>query len=184
MKKYSRDEDEDNKKKISLSELIKSIKGVKFLVFGLICGVFLIVAGSFSSEKNEDIPSDDKSSDSTGIIEFMNEYTDAFEQEIRAMIEHIDGVSNVRVMITLECMTEYVYAQNSSGSGESRTYATVLNSSRDENMVLIKEVAPKIRGVGVVCGGGSNPHIQAEIIDLCCSVFDINTNRVSVAEGK
>lgn len=162
---------------------MKSIGGLKFLLIGLLCGVALLIIGSYTTAD------DDKAEDGTyqkseiQFRQYMSEYLDAAEQEFRALIEHIDGVSNVRVMLTLECLNEYVYAQNGTGK-EAYTYLTVSDSSNDESPVLIKEISPRIRGVGVVCKGGSNPAIQLKIIELCCSVFGISSNCVSVVEGK
>ena len=147
---------------------LKNIKGIGLIFIGIIAGITLIIIGNFDFSKPE----------SESVIEPKTDHTQRLEEKITALIEHIDGVTGVNVMLTLESGNEYVYAQNR--NGEIRDYVIINEADRSESTVLVKEVNPQIRGIAVVCGGGDNPLVQSRIINLLSALFNLSTNRIYV----
>ena len=89
----------------------------------------------------------------------------------------LEGVSDISVMVTFESGSEYVFAQDQ--NGEQKSYV-VIDDGGDDKTVLLKEIYPRVRGIAVVCKGGSNAAVQERIIRLLCSLFDLPSNRVFV----
>ena len=108
------------------------------------------------------------------------------EEELKKIISQIKGVSNVNVMITFCSSGEYIYAENSKSENNGDKYSVnseiVLYESvngNDEGLVVsVKN--PDISGVAVVCSGGDNLTIKAEITKLVTSLFGIGSDRVYV----
>ncbi len=55
-----------------------------------------------------------------------------------------------------------------------------------EVMVLLEEGGekPRVSGIGIVCGGGGDANVQAELIGLCCALFDLPSHNVFVTKGR
>lgn len=153
-----------------LIKKIKKIKGIGFICFGIIAGIILIIVGSINFQTAE--------SDKIIEPEADYSYTELLENKVRELIESIDGVTGVKVMLTLESGSEYVYAQNR--NGEIRDYVIINESDRSESPILVKEISPQIRGIAIVCVGGNNPNIQSQIINLLSTLFNLSSNRIYV----
>lgn len=98
----------------------------------------------------------------------------------------ISGVEEAEVLLTLDCSTEYVYAQNEqrnktdSAENISADYL-ILNQGDRSDAVLLMEIYPKIRGIAIVCTGGNEVVVQKTIIDLLSAALGISSNRIKVA---
>lgn len=151
---------------------IKNIKGIGLIAIGIMAGIALIILGNINSKEPEIKPVDES------ITNFSETYTEKLELKLRDLIESINGVSNVKVMVTLDSGNEYIYAQNNSEN--KREYVIINEADKSETLTLVKEINPKLRGVAVVCQGGNNPVIQSQIINLLSTVFNLPSNRVYV----
>jgi stage III sporulation protein AG len=159
---------------------VRSIKGLAFLIVGIIAGLILIIFGSINGNKKAD-----DIANTTDIVtaeskdtKYYDEYLSDLENKLTLLINNINGVSEVNVMIYLDGSYEYVYAQDH--KSDDRNYVVINDSGKNETPILVKEVYPKIRGVAIVCGGGGNPLIQAQILNLVCALFKISSNNVYV----
>ena len=119
----------------------------------------------------------------------MNEYNKNIENKITEICSSVRGVSNVKVTVYFDSGFETVYAYNeeskssSSGINSEKKYVT-LGSGNDESMVCILEKMPNICGIAIVCKGGGNSLISAEIVNLISSAFGVSKNKIYVTEGK
>ena len=91
-----------------------------------------------------------------------SEYGDKTERELESFIERIEGAGETEVMLTVENGGESVYLQN----GTTKT----------------KEIAPKIRGVLIVCEGGDDPVVAARISDAVTKALDISAAKVCIVK--
>lgn len=151
---------------------IKNIKGIGLIAIGVIAGIVLIIIGSMNSKQPDLKPAEEP------LINLSETYTEKLEIKLRELIESIDGVSNAKVMLTLDSGSEYIYAQNNSEN--KREYVIISEADKSETLTLVKEINPKIRGVVVVCQGGNNPVVQSQIINLLSTLFNLPSNRVYV----
>ena len=104
---------------------------------------------------------------------------------LEEMISSIQGAGKTKVMVTLDCSDENVYATEEKSGDTSYENSVVIVENQDgESGVLIKVTQPKIRGVAVVCAGGASPTVRQSIIDTVTAVLDISSARVSIATMK
>ena len=167
------------KKKISITELIKGKKSIAFLGALFLIGLTLI---AFSSGEKEPDHENNNFSE--------QEYIDFLENKLENVIAKIDGVGSVKVMVTLDSGTKNLYAKDvtdsldiagenkSYDSSSSLTYKSSSSSSREP--VSIGEKYPAVRGVAVVCTGASEPSVKEKVIELVKCVLNVTSNRVCV----
>ncbi len=127
-----------------------------------------------------------------------DDYAARLEQRLTEMISSVDGAGEAKVMVTLECGTEYVYAsQQKTTSAMSENSDVNGKSSRDEkttgeeNVILIegdngeeplilKEMTPTVAGVVVVCSGADDAQVKQRIVDIVTTALGTSSNRVCV----
>lgn len=156
------------------------------MIAGAALGLILIIFGNSSSASSEKVtttvPDDNSKYDVVA-------YSELLEKKIKSLCEQSYGVSDVSVAVTLESGFEYVYAVNTDkrndgdSSDESYEYLVIKNGNQ-ESTVYLKGKPPKIKGVGVVCSGGSDPNVQYNLINLISAGFDVSKNNIYVSESK
>ncbi len=156
----------------------KSIKSITLLIIGVIAGLLLIFIGNTDS-KNAKI----NSPDTEKHLDMTDKYIEDLEVRLTQILSKMDGIGDVSVIITADSCIETVYAQNGRYDGGSLTEKeyVIIDSNGNDTPITVKLVYPKIRGVAVVCRGGSNPINQEKITTLVSSLFDIAQNRVYVS---
>ena len=172
--------------KISLKEIadrLRNDRKLLVIVVVMIVGIILTVispSGSESEEKEQISLQTDK-------IFNESEYTGQLENRLEEMISLINGAGETKVIVTLECDYETVYAKDGSiekdndSTDEDSEY--IIIDSRDvQGGLVLKTVTPKIRGVAVVCAGGDSMYVKTAVTDLLSAVLDIGTNHISVSK--
>lgn len=154
------------------------------VLIGAALGLFLLVGGGRQLVGTEDAETATTPAEPAPgrLYELsLDTYRQALETRIAAICAQVAGAGEVRVIVSLEGGFEYVYAvdEKSLSSGSSRVYVTV-GSGSGKSLVFLTEKAPALRGIGVVCTGGSHATVQREITSLLCSTFGIGSNCVFV----
>lgn len=114
------------------------------------------------------------------------EYEETIEDEIKRMIESIDGISNVQVMITLKSGKEKVLQEdtdsiiNEKGDRSIKKTTVILNQNGGDSPYVIKEIYPKIEGVAITASGAQVSGKSVEIINMIATLFDIPLHKISV----
>lgn len=164
-----------------MSELLrhfKAAKGTPLLVIGLVAGLLLLILG-MNSDKGEDVtPLDTQQSG----IEVADAYFTALEQKLTLLLEKMDGISEVNLVITADSDAETVYAHDTryeEGLPIEESYVTV-EVNGEKRLIPVKHLYPAVRGIAVVCRGGSNPINQQKIITLLTSLTGLPSTRVYV----
>lgn len=145
--------DGKGKKLSSLFENEKLIKIIIIIGIIAIAVIFLSSITDFDNSKQED----------DGKMFSVEQYRGALEQSIAEMLSCIEGVGNVRVLVTMENSTEQVYLQNST---DTKT----------------KEIEPKIRGAVVACTGGGNPVTVDKVTESVTKALGISSSKVCVCK--
>lgn len=166
-----------------LKKILKRIKNDKKVIFIIILGITGMLLIMLSESGGESTQAKARS-ESKQIILSEKELAEDVEQ----FVESIKGAGKAKVILTFESFEETVYAvdkdENVSSDGEtdsSGQYVIIDNGSAEDGLKL-KILSPKIRGVAVICKGGSSPVIKEQITTALSALFDISTNRISVAE--
>ncbi len=191
------------KKKLSIKEI-----GIEKLVVIFLCGIFLLALSlpksGDNSQKNEtaslgDIQttgvqlSDNKVSSST------QEYEERMENKIEEILKEVEGIGDVKVMITVKSSKEKVTLKDSpysketvkesdsaGGTRESQNIKTeeetVLVDGNSQTSVpyVLKEIEPEIEGVLVLAGNGNNAALKKEIMEAVQVLFDVPSHKIKV----
>ncbi len=162
----------------------KNIDAKKGLLLSVAAfGIILIVISnlSFTNKTEEETATEQEH----GFSE--KEYSSQLEGRIEEMISSLYGAGRSKVIVTLDCDYETVYAKDGSyskddlSSDEESEYIIIDSDEREDGLVL-KTVTPKVRGVAVLCEGGDNPSVIQAIVDMLSALLDIGTNNISVSK--
>ena len=149
---------------------LKSTGKLWLIVLSAVVGVALLLfGGSEKSNREEEY----------GGVDSLASYCETTEKKIRELCSKVEGVSDVSVAVSFEGGFESVYARNDDDGD-----VVVIGSGSNKNAVKIKEKAPEIKGVGVVCRGGGDPVIQQKLLKLISAAFGISSNKIYVVEAQ
>ena len=127
-----------------------------------------------------------------------HDYEVAVENELKAVLENIDGVGRVKVMLNIDGSEEQVPAVNitdsKSNTKERDTSGGTRDTTQDNNgstvvitndgsksqPLIIKTNKPKVVGVIVVADGAKEKVVQLQITQAVTRLFNINAEKVSV----
>lgn len=106
------------------------------------------------------------------------------QNDVKVIIESIKGAGKTVVYITYESDSENVYAINTDEKtdGSDVHIKSEYVITDDENAVILKVKYPKVKGVAVVCEGGNDPIVKEKIYAVVSALFDISTNKISIAD--
>lgn len=170
-----------NLKKISS---IKNI-GKEKLILLAFAGILLIGSSYFESVGHDEEVETTLENNEPGIT-----YENTLKDEIKKMIESIDGISDVQVMITFKSGKEKVVQEdsdsdtNEKGDTSVKKTTVILNQNGGDSPYVVKEVYPKIEGVAITASGLQVSNKSEEIINMIAALFDIPVHKISVIKNK
>lgn len=143
---------------------------------GLI-GMLMILFGGGEKEieKKEDTLCEVQTSDRNG-------YCREIEERLEDILSAIDGVGEVKVMVTVGSTEEYIYAEAEKTDSDryEREIAAVKGDNGEE--ALVKKVnVPEITGVVAVCVGGKSDRVREDVYRAVTAALGIPSSRVYVA---
>lgn len=171
-------------------ELINALVSI-VVVLALLMFLYNTVFSQNIGEKSIDLIDDAKDKTSQEDLSFDD------EQRLEMILSQIKGVGEVDVMITYETGKEIIPAfdiQEKSQSKESReadgsiTFDSSEDSSKNlvtvnnEDLLILKEIKPKVKGVIIVAEGAGNLVIRNNIMNAAAAVFDISADKIVVFE--
>lgn len=127
---------------------------------------------------------------------------DNLEERLRNILENIDGVGNVKVLITYSSSSQVIPMYNESSKKSSSkeedsgggtriveendvTKEIVYTEENGKNVPITKQiVSPKIEGAIITAKGASNATVKANIIQAVEAVTGIATHKIQVFEMK
>jgi len=125
----------------------------------------------------------------------LTAYEQQLEERLCAIIGAIAGAGETRVMLTLDCGSEPIYAtqgkndskHNYSDSGTEESLSAnkeyvIIGSGAGEQGLVLKMVEPQVRGVAVICRGGDDLIVRQAIVEAVTAVLGVGSNKVSVAK--
>ena len=96
-------------------------------------------------------------------------YTYYLEDKIESFLLSVEGISNVKVIVTVDDSGEKLFANQ----------GTIL-SDYSSGGTIVSEVYPSIRGVAIACTNGDNDVIKAKITKLISAYLGISANRIEI----
>ena len=119
---------------------------------------------------------------------------EAVRTEMEEILGAIQGVGQVRLMLTVDTGTQRDLAGDTSltYSGAvtapedySRTTETVvLSGGGKEEVVVTREVYPRFRGALVVCQGAGDPAVKLSVIEAVSALTGLGSDRICVIQGQ
>ena len=174
----------------NISQSDKKLKIAIAVGFLGIAVIFLSTLGSGKEENSDNSNSNKIAVYNSNTVDDESElYKDNLEKELESFLYSIVGVGEVRVMLSVEGTTEYVYAEEISADTD---YSGENSSQRQENKIVIiendgtsqalvkKVIRPKVVGVCVVCRGGGSVAVKEKVINAVSTMLDISSNRICV----
>ena len=127
----------------------KGTKAMVILVLALLGGILLLYSSGTKQEQKQ----------ISDLVPSTAEKT-ALERELSELILQMEGVSRVKVTVSLESGNEYVW----------------------ENGKNTLVLAGRVRGVAVVCDGAADAAVKQRIVTMLCALFDLPIKSVSVSQ--
>lgn len=103
------------------------------------------------------------------------------QQELKLLLEQVDGAGEVRVMLTLSDSPASVYQvdeTNRDGSAERKTVFA------DKTPVLVEVRYPRYQGAVVVCTGAERAAVRLAIKEAVASLTGLGSDRITVIKMK
>lgn len=168
---------------------LRSDKGRKVLIVCGVVGILLLALPEFLPQKTEQQVAQ------VSAETFIRET----EDKLASILGSIQGAGECRVMVTLENGVEYVYAteqktntdrQEDSDSDsnkviqrdDSEKSVIVIDTDSGRQGLLVTEVQPTVKGVVVVCEGGSDEEVRERIVQAVTVALNISSKRVCVTK--
>ncbi len=176
-------------------------------LLGILLMVIAIPVKKTETQKDQTAAPENQSAASgtqeTGEEENAGGYAGELEERLESLLASMEGVGNVKVMVTLDSSREQVVEKDipstmdttkeTDSTGGSRD---VINSRQEETTVYVTDSAgnktpyvskirePSIEGVTVVAQGGGNAVIQKNITEVIQALFGIEAHKIKVVKMK
>ncbi len=114
-----------------------------------------------------------------------SDYCTQTEQRLEALLSAIEGVGDVRVMITVSSTGEYIYANSEDAdSGGTRLDPVIIRQDKNEEPVVKTVYAPRITGVVAVCEGGDSDSVREDVYRAVTAALGIPSSCVYVTAAE
>lgn len=147
-------------------------------ILGILGMVLILLSGS--PEKADEINVGEQAEICTS-----EDYCRNTEARLEELLRNVNGVGDVRVMITAGSSGEYVYAVSSRSDSDRKEQDYVILKKGSEEEALIQNVlSPRITGVVVVCEGGGRDKVREEVYNTVSAVLGVSSGKIYVAQMK
>lgn len=175
-------------------------KKIENLVFFLIILVITIVAINFiwKDDKKEDTNTNDTSKKLASTSQERTYPEDSLETKLENILSNINGVGNVKVLLTYNETEELIPVYNETdkksttnevdSEGGTRVVEEVDTSKevvyQNEEIITQKKVSPKIEGAIITATGANNSTVKTNIIQAVEAATGLATHKIQVFEKK
>lgn len=130
----------------------------------------------------------------------VEEYRRQLCRQLEEFLQGMDGVGTAKVYITMHSSAEIIVERNSPYSkrteeetdqnrtrvvGETENASEVVLTQQEDGSeapIIVKEIAPVVRGVVVAAQGADNEMIKKEITALVMALFGIEEHKIRVVK--
>ncbi len=161
----------------------------------ILAGVLLMVITlpTGSSSKSEENNTTVQKNDSID----TDVYEEYVEKRLEKILSNVDGVGNVRVMLSIKNSSEKILAKdetysesndkeesdgNSSVANDTEKVSTHIfyDTSDGNRPYVVMENMPVIDGAIIVCEGGDNKELVNDITNAVCGLLNIPVHKIKV----
>ena len=142
--------------------------------------------------REEAVGTADATADADGL------YAAQMEERLTQALTRVEGVGEVRVMITLKSSSELIVEKEQPVRRSATSESDAMGGSRSINEVdsqesvvyrsdgslnepyVIKTLPPQIEGVLVIAQGAGNGNVSRTIVEIAQALFDVEAHKVKV----
>ena len=159
----------------TVKEKLRTDKRLQVLTLLFAAGVALFLLSGGEKRK-------ETSAAAANEIEICASVEQTLEARVTKLLSSVEGVGKVKVLVTVERLQEYAYAQNTAGSAErTENDYVIVEQNGTKNGLPLTVTAPVVRGVAVSCEGGGSARVRQEVVNLVCAALGVGASRVYVS---
>lgn len=187
-----------------IKEVLHNIKKKKWgkeeWIILILIGVFFLVVfwpdSKQNKEENENIDNIDIKYQDANYHEY-DDYKNRMENQLEEVLRSIDGIDNVKAMITLKSSEEEIVLKENKRTLENTVEEDNQGGKREivsesveeavcygEGPYVTYTISPKVEGVLVVVGGEKASLLRTEIVKAVQALFDVESHKVVVIKMK
>ncbi len=174
----------------------KEKKTVLNFITMLLIGIVLIIASNSFLKKN--IREEEVISSNKDIVENNSDFVAELEKKLETALSKVEGVGEIKVIITLENSGEIIVAEDNSvdksetSEGDSGEKRKVNNFKKENKKILLdsnkplvlQEIQPQIKGVLIIAKGGDDARVKSSVVKAIQALLNVQANKIEVLKMK
>lgn len=110
----------------------------------------------------------------------------SMSQELEQILSHMQGVGDVKVMLTVSAGEKTIFQTDPDISGDSQRHETVIvTDSQRAQSGLVQQVNPAVyQGAIIVCHGADSAAVRLAVVEAVARVTGLGADRISVLKMK
>ena len=170
---------------------VRGIKHIEIILALFVAAVILIIYLAVSAGSTKTVDENQAGAATGGSLIAET------ENRLKTILSEIEGAGSVSVLITYESTSETVYAMttntsenssSSNGGGSNmstitQTPVVVTNNGKSE-LIVVKELMPKILGVVVVAEGASNIKTRLALLSATATALNVDADLIEIFTKK
>ena len=188
--------------KIKLPKLkfnLKNMKKDNYIIILLVGVLLIVIALPVSDNKDKEekagVESITNNEEETQVLTYVDEQ----EKRLGEILSQVQGVGDVKVMITLKSSKELIVEKDTPTTSQTSleedaeggkrnttdkttTEATVYgqDNNGDSSPYVVKELEPEIEGIIVIAKGGDDPVVAKNISEAVLALFHVEAHKIKV----
>ena len=176
--------------KEKLKKSLMEVSGARILVAaGLLGIIFLAIPSLWGTLQPTP---DTRESELDVSKEQTEDYAAYLAEQLEKTLGQISGVGEIKVMVTLSQDSQYIFAADTTESGQSQEGQktqqqleqkyVILERSGAEEALVTTRITPKVQGVIIVCRGGNDPVVVSKLTEAVTAALGIGPSRIAVSD--
>ena len=161
-------------KKSGLFDKIKKIKGMEYILIGIVALIIAVIYFSGNAKKQTET-SDDA----------VARYVDSLERRLSETLSAVKGAGKVSVAIKVAGGNKTVLAADvvtvKNGEQVQITESPLIVGGK---VVVLAETYPEITGVLIVAAGASDIGVRTELLSAATTLLSVEPDKVEILAGK
>ena len=159
------------------SKVTEGIKKYRYALLIVLIGLVLMLIPTKSSTKTID-----ETQTSAG----TTQKTLSMSQELEQILSHMQGVGDVKVMLTVSAGEKTIFQTDPDISGDSQRHETVIvTDSQRAQSGLVQQGNPAVyQGAIIVCHGADSAAVRLAVVEAVARVTGLGADRISVLKMK
>lgn len=152
----------------TLKRITQKLLKYKYALLVLAIGIVLML-----------LPTSVKQEETVTQVQTETENSQDISDELEEILSKIEGVGQVKVMLTLAAGEQTVYQTDADGDT-----VIVSNADRAEEGLTEQVLSPTYLGAIVVCQGADSAAVRLNVVEAVAKVTGLSTDRISVLKMK